>query len=295
MTERTITSYVTMYGFPDNDPPYSASVAHPVLHKLAGGAGTFNDPITFAGNPGVIPFGTRIYVPYLKKYFIMEDICADAVQHPAVFHVDLWAGGGLSTNVAALLAVEDANTRDAASIILDPSPGHPVNVTPFAPGAPLPPNIGTNGKDVLIGGPGDSLLDGRGGNDLIRAGSGGDTLIGGPGNDTVFGGPGHDCFVFNAALNDRTNVDQLHNFSPEFDLIALSHRIFAGVNAAGPLSPAMFFEGAHAHTLHDRIIYDPHNGWLTYDSNGNARGGATHFATLAPHLLLSSGDFLVIG
>ncbi|HLJ63805.1 MAG TPA: calcium-binding protein, partial [Stellaceae bacterium] len=206
-----------------------------------------------------------------------------------------WAGGSTSTNIAALLAIEDRNTRDAASIILAPSPGHPVNVTPFAPGAPAPPNIGTNGKDIMIGGPGGALLNGRGGNDLIRAGRGGDTLIGGPGNDTLFGGPGHDCFVFNAALSDRTNVEQIHNFNPEFDLIALSHRIFARVNAAGPLSPSMFIEGAHADTPQDRVIYNPHNGWLIYDSNGNAPGGATHFATLAPHLLLSSGDFLAIG
>ncbi len=54
MTEQTITSYVTMYGFPDNDPPDTAYIANPVLHQLAGGTGTFNDPITFASDPRVI-------------------------------------------------------------------------------------------------------------------------------------------------------------------------------------------------------------------------------------------------
>jgi len=154
MTEQTITSYVTMYGFPDNDPPGSAIIAQPVMHKLAGGIGTFNDPITFASDAGVIPFGTRIYVPYLHKYFIMEDICAEAVQNPGVSHVDLWAGGDASTNVSALLAVEDANTRDAARIIVNPDPGHPVNVTPFAPGdthfATLAPHLRLSSGDFLV-------------------------------------------------------------------------------------------------------------------------------------------------
>ena len=39
MVEQIIAAYVTMYGFPDNDPPYSATIAHPVLHQQAGGTG----------------------------------------------------------------------------------------------------------------------------------------------------------------------------------------------------------------------------------------------------------------
>ena len=295
MVEQIIAAYVTMYGFPDNEPPYSATIAHPVLHQQAGGTGTFNNPITFAGNPNEIPFGTKIYVPYLDKYFIMEDICANAVEHPNQFQVDLWAGGTYSTNVQALLAVEAANTRGSAEITINPDPGHPVNVTPFAPGTPVPPNIGTNGNDVLIGGPGHALLMGLGGNDWLRAGNGDDTLIGGPGNDTLIGGPGHDQFVFNAALNAATNVDRIVHYTHGMDWVDLSHHVFTKVNASGPLSASMFCEGAHAHDASDRIIYNPTNGWLTYDSNGSAPGGATHFATLASHLTLSYSDFIVIG
>jgi hypothetical protein len=44
-----------------------------------------------------------------------------------------------------------------------------------------------------------------------------------------------------------------------------------------------------------RIVYNPTNGRLSYDANGSVPGGETHFATLAPHLELSSGDFLVLG
>ena len=46
----------------------------------------------------------------------------------------------------------------------------------------------------------------------------------------------------------------------------------------------MFHVGAAAHDANDRIIYNPNNGFLTYDGNGNHAGGAVHFATLVPHL-----------
>jgi 3D (Asp-Asp-Asp) domain-containing protein len=284
-----------MYGFPDNDPPDSATIANPVLHRQAGGIGTFGDPITFASDPKVIPFGTKIYVPFLHKYFIMEDICAEAVRHPGISHVDLWAGGNASTTVSALLAVEDANTRDAATIIVNPDPDHPVNVTPFAPGAPIPENIGTNGDDILIAGPGNARLDGRGGNDLLHGGRGNDTLVGGPGDNTLIGGPGHDQFIFNAPLYATSNVSRILDFSHGADKIGLRHHIFIALHPPGTLSPFLFCEGAHAHTRLDRIVYDRANGWLSYDSNGNAPGGETHIALLAPHLQLSSDDFFVLG
>jgi hypothetical protein len=57
----------------DNSPP-GASIAYPVQ---AGGKGTYADPITFTSTTKEIPKGTRIYVPYLKKYLIMENNCVD--------------------------------------------------------------------------------------------------------------------------------------------------------------------------------------------------------------------------
>ena len=112
MSERTVDAYVTMFGFPDNDPPFSANIAHPVLHQEASGIGTFEDPITFAGDPKDIPFGTKIYVPYVQKYFIMEDTCANAMESPNdPIQADLWAGGTASSNVKALLAVENASRK----------------------------------------------------------------------------------------------------------------------------------------------------------------------------------------
>jgi hypothetical protein len=36
------------------------------------------------------------------------------------------------------------------------------------------------------------------------------------------------------------------------------------------------------------------SGWLNYDSNGSAAGGAVHIAKLAPNLALTYADFFVI-
>ena len=49
-----------------------------------------------------------------------------------------------------------------------------------------------------------------------------------------------------------------------------------------------------AHDGNDHIIYETDTGWLNYDSNGSAAGGAVHIAQLAPNLALTYADFLVI-
>ena len=208
MAERTVDAYVTMFGFPDNDPPFSANIAHPVLHQKAGGIGTFEDPITFAGDPKDIPFGTKIYVPHVQKYFIAEDTCANAMASPNDgLQADLWAGGTASSNVKALLAVENANTRDSAPIILNAEAGHPVDLTPFDPGAP-------HGVTKV----------GGAGNDTLKGGAGDDHLYGGKGHDTLFGGVGDDTFHF-GNLGSR-HSDVIRDFEVGHDHIALNPAVF---------------------------------------------------------------------
>jgi Ca2+-binding RTX toxin-like protein len=51
---------------------------------------------------------------------------------------------------------------------------------------------GTQGNDLLIGGPGDDKFNGLGGNDCIIGGGGNDNIDGGGGNDIIIGGPGDD-------------------------------------------------------------------------------------------------------
>ncbi|HDZ53573.1 MAG TPA: hypothetical protein ENH63_17730 [Sulfitobacter litoralis] len=80
-----MTVYLTGYSYWDNTPPGSAAIAKPVIHRQAGGVGTYNDPITLAVGHSyaggrhsmVFPAGTRFYLPKIKRYAIVEDLCGD--------------------------------------------------------------------------------------------------------------------------------------------------------------------------------------------------------------------------
>jgi hypothetical protein len=138
-TNQTISMYVTSYGFNDNDPPsadiaYSKSEGNPTLHDVATeGSGTYDDPITFATSKDELEVGARVYVPHLRKYFIMEDDCAECDQdwqNGQRYHIDLWMGPSHSSP-DSLLDCEDKITRASAPVIVNPDPGLPVETTPL--------------------------------------------------------------------------------------------------------------------------------------------------------------------
>ncbi len=107
-----VTVHLTFYGSKDNCPP-GGDIQFPHLHKLAGGKGTFADPITFAGAKEAVAPGTIVYVHYLKKYFIMEDSCQECVENwkkDKRWHMDLWIGSDKVTPGDGLIACEDALT-----------------------------------------------------------------------------------------------------------------------------------------------------------------------------------------
>ena len=94
-----VTTFVTGYTWWDNSPPGSAAIARPVLHRTAGGVGTYADPITMAvGYTRAgwdIPAGTRFYLPDRQKYFIVEDVCGACHKTPAGtrYKLDIWLDG----------------------------------------------------------------------------------------------------------------------------------------------------------------------------------------------------------
>ena len=152
------------------------------------------------------------------------------------------------------------------------------------------------GNDTFNGTGGTSgAIYGEAGNDHLTGGSQGDALHGGTGNDTLTGGHGADKFYFDTALNAATNVDHITDFTPaQGDKIVLSKTDFAGIGPVGhPLAAADFHIGP-AVTPSQHIIYNPGNGMLFYDSNGNAPGGVTPFATLDTHPAILNTDFIVI-
>ncbi len=62
---QNVTVETTFYGAKDNCPP-GGDIAYPRIHKIAGGVGSFINPITYAGDKSATPPGTIIYVFSLK-------------------------------------------------------------------------------------------------------------------------------------------------------------------------------------------------------------------------------------
>ncbi len=83
--EQSFRGYLTGYSVWDTTPATIPELSHSRRQELAGGVGTYSNPITLAvagvlqGYETVldIPAGTRFYLPRLRKYAIIEDICGD--------------------------------------------------------------------------------------------------------------------------------------------------------------------------------------------------------------------------
>ena len=122
---------VTFYGWADNTPP-SDAISNSVLHPLAGGVGTYADPVTFATAPGEWAPGTILYVPFLQKYVIMEDSCVACAKDwkAGIRHIDIWMKSDAS-NASSLLKCEDAFTRNGADVETNPPPDRLVDPRPL--------------------------------------------------------------------------------------------------------------------------------------------------------------------
>jgi hypothetical protein len=140
----TIRAYITGYSYFDNTPPGSAQISHPVVHSVAGGRGTFDDPITVAvgyvreGGVAILdwPAGTRFYVPNLRRYLIVEDTCGDGDRpqdgpchtgYPAetTTWLDVWIGGEGGTRAEAERCMR--KITGVWTVIVDPDPGYAVD------------------------------------------------------------------------------------------------------------------------------------------------------------------------
>jgi Ca2+-binding RTX toxin-like protein len=141
-----------------------------------------------------------------------------------------------------------------------------------------------NGNINAAGNALDNVLEGNGArNDLMGLG----------GNDELTGGRGADTFVFNAALNETTNVDTITDFNVIDDTIRLENAFMQALGT-GPLAASAFHIGATAADASDRIIYDSATGALSYDADGNGAQAAIKFAELDTGLALTSADFLIV-
>ncbi|WP_235857917.1 hypothetical protein [Marimonas lutisalis] len=133
--------YLTGYSFWDNTPRGTARIAHPVIHKHAGGIGTYDDPVTVAvGHKKVgsrsrpdFPVGTRIYFPKLKKYGIVEDLCGDGPKpqngpchsgYRGLVWLDIYVGGRSLSEAATDLCMR--SITGVQSAMMNPARGLPV-------------------------------------------------------------------------------------------------------------------------------------------------------------------------
>lgn len=83
--EQRMTVFLTGYSYWDNTPPGSSIIGRPVIHEFAGGIGTYDDPVTIAVGWSIyfdrhfedFSPGTLFYIPRLRRYAIVEDLCGD--------------------------------------------------------------------------------------------------------------------------------------------------------------------------------------------------------------------------
>jgi hypothetical protein len=124
---------MTFYAAYDNDPAGSTDIAYPnERHSKAGGTGTFADPLTFATDPNELPPGTMIYYAPLRRYFVMEDECAECIDDWKASkrpRIDLWTSASTDKRV---LGCEETLTPDGlVSVQINPPADRPVDPRPL--------------------------------------------------------------------------------------------------------------------------------------------------------------------
>ena len=153
---------------------------------------------------------------------------------------------------------------------------------------------GNSLNNSMIGNTGNNYLDGGAGNDSLVGGAGNDTLSGGAGNDTLDGGEGADFFRFSVAPC-AGNIDRIINYNVADDTIYLDLIVFTAFGKLGAIAAGAFNTGSVATEADDRIIFNQSTGDLFYDADGNGRGAAVQFATIAGITgKLSSQDFILV-
>jgi hypothetical protein len=135
----TYTMYVTFYGWEDNSPPggaiaFGKSDGYPTVHDVAGGTGSYADPLTLATDRLELAVGTIVYLPFLQKYAMVEDDCVECDTDwtsGKKRHVDVWMNSNGTETTKALYACEDHWTQDATSVEVAPPSGRPVDLSPL--------------------------------------------------------------------------------------------------------------------------------------------------------------------
>jgi serralysin len=139
---------------------------------------------------------------------------------------------------------------------------------------------GTNGDDTLVG------LDTE--HNVIQGKGGDDTLVAYGLTDTMWGGAGNDTFEFGSA----SGIDIIGDFKAG-ELIRINS-IGVGAEPVGSVEPKFAFREGGAGAADNgkpTVIYNPNNGKLFYDYDGDGGGSAKHLAYIPAGLDLHKSDF----
>ncbi|KAL8747999.1 MAG: hypothetical protein Q9190_000211 [Brigantiaea leucoxantha] len=114
---------ITFYGYPDNTPPGPATAYNcGGRNNIAGGIGTYSNPLTFASAPGEFNTCEIIYVPYLRKYARFEDTCDTCTTdwRSGKYHIDIWTGSSTVNGGQNQINCENDLTPNAQNFVRAP-------------------------------------------------------------------------------------------------------------------------------------------------------------------------------
>ncbi|KAK3315957.1 hypothetical protein B0H66DRAFT_274201 [Apodospora peruviana] len=147
---------MTFYGYPDNSPPGPATAYNcGGRNYVAGGTGTYANPLTFASAPGEYAQCEIIYSSYLKKYIRMEDSCGQCTTdwNSGIKHIDIWTGSATSNGGQSQINCENSLTPSQnQQVIRSPPTNLPVDSTAlYSSGTCRTSNV-YNGNTASCGG-----------------------------------------------------------------------------------------------------------------------------------------------
>ncbi|MCF6272072.1 MAG: hypothetical protein L3J37_02620 [Rhodobacteraceae bacterium] len=141
--------YLTGYSYWDNTPTATVEISHPVRQRLAGGMGTYSNPVTLAVGHRItagedildFPAGTVFYLPRLRKYAIVEDTCGDGptpqegpcrIGYKGLPWLDIYVDGASSSKEITKKCME--KITGIQPVVMNPGPNMSVVVGPLTEG-----------------------------------------------------------------------------------------------------------------------------------------------------------------
>lgn len=125
---------ITLYSYLNTNTStiaYPKNQGYPTVHSAAGGTGTFADPLTVGSEKTEFAPGTMFYIPFLKKYGVMEDACPNCTTlwQAKTYAIRVWIGGNSTYTLPDMQELSSCETA-LTQILTQSSVYSPVDVSP---------------------------------------------------------------------------------------------------------------------------------------------------------------------